>query len=348
MRGRGQQEKHGQRPCQRPSPPHETKRYTGLGTPPRIGWRRGTRRCQSSGATSIACTSRAARSGSACARRAPRSRSAPSAIRAELERRGRALHRRRAAGRRRSARAFTTRSSRTTSRARGTTGTRPGCRPTRGRTASSPTSSPHPSLFSGFAPTAATAPTARAGQFAYDTMTLIGPGTWEAARAALDTAVTAADLVLDGERGRLRLLPPARPPRDALGLRRLLLPQQLRRRGSPAARGTGRARGGDRHRRPPRQRHAGDLLGRHRGAHRLRARRSGRGLVPALPRLRERDRARRRRTATCRSRPAPATRPGWRPWPSSRTGRASAAPSALVVALGVDAAGGRPGEPARR
>ena len=36
------------------------------------------------------------------------------------------------------------------------------------------------------------------GQFAYDTMTLIGPGTWEAARAAVDAAVTAAQLVLDG------------------------------------------------------------------------------------------------------------------------------------------------------
>jgi acetoin utilization deacetylase AcuC-like enzyme len=41
--------------------------------------------------------------------------------------------------------------------------------------------------------------TARAGRFAYDTMTLIGPGTWEAARAAAATAVTAADLVLAGE-----------------------------------------------------------------------------------------------------------------------------------------------------
>jgi acetoin utilization deacetylase AcuC-like enzyme len=45
---------------------------------------------------------------------------------------------------------------------------------------------------------APTAISARAGLFAYDTMTLIGPGTWEAARAALDAAVTAADLVLDG------------------------------------------------------------------------------------------------------------------------------------------------------
>jgi acetoin utilization deacetylase AcuC-like enzyme len=58
---------------------------------------------------------------------------------------------------------------------------------------------PHPSLFSGFASAAATAMSARAGQFAYDTMTLIGPGTWEAARAALDTALTATDLVLAGE-----------------------------------------------------------------------------------------------------------------------------------------------------
>jgi acetoin utilization deacetylase AcuC-like enzyme len=58
---------------------------------------------------------------------------------------------------------------------------------------------PHPGLFSGFEPVAPAAMTARAGQFAYDTMTLIGPGTWEAARAALDAAVTAADLVLDGE-----------------------------------------------------------------------------------------------------------------------------------------------------
>jgi acetoin utilization deacetylase AcuC-like enzyme len=57
---------------------------------------------------------------------------------------------------------------------------------------------PHPDLFSGREPRRATSITARAGQFAYDTMTLIGPGTWEAARAALDTAVTSAALVLDG------------------------------------------------------------------------------------------------------------------------------------------------------
>ena len=43
-----------------------------------------------------------------------------------------------------------------------------------------------------------TAPSARTGQFAYDTMTLIGPGTWEAARAAVDVALTAVDVVADG------------------------------------------------------------------------------------------------------------------------------------------------------
>ena len=58
---------------------------------------------------------------------------------------------------------------------------------------------PHPGLFAeDQAPVTATAVTARAGQFAYDTMTLIGPGTWEAARAAVDVALTAADLVLAG------------------------------------------------------------------------------------------------------------------------------------------------------
>jgi acetoin utilization deacetylase AcuC-like enzyme len=57
---------------------------------------------------------------------------------------------------------------------------------------------PHPDLFSGRSAHRATSITARAGQFAYDTMTLIGPGTWEAARAALDAAVTAAKLVLGG------------------------------------------------------------------------------------------------------------------------------------------------------
>jgi acetoin utilization deacetylase AcuC-like enzyme len=59
---------------------------------------------------------------------------------------------------------------------------------------------PLPGLFAGHAPVTAAVVSARAGQFAYDTMTLIGPGTWEAARAALDVAVTAAGLVARGAR----------------------------------------------------------------------------------------------------------------------------------------------------
>jgi acetoin utilization deacetylase AcuC-like enzyme len=39
---------------------------------------------------------------------------------------------------------------------------------------------------------------AKTGYFAYDTMTLIGPGTWDAARAAVDVALTAVDLVAAG------------------------------------------------------------------------------------------------------------------------------------------------------
>jgi acetoin utilization deacetylase AcuC-like enzyme len=54
----------------------------------------------------------------------------------------------------------------------------------------------HPELGRKLAVPAAAS--ARAGYFAYDTMTLVGPGTWEAARAAMDVALTAAQLVLAG------------------------------------------------------------------------------------------------------------------------------------------------------
>ncbi len=62
---------------------------------------------------------------------------------------------------------------------------------------------PHPGLLAGMRPAGGLEPpasvAARAGLFAYDTMTLIGPGTWEAARGALDAALGAADLVAAGE-----------------------------------------------------------------------------------------------------------------------------------------------------
>ena len=58
---------------------------------------------------------------------------------------------------------------------------------------------PTPSLLAGLEPATPAAAAARAGRFAYDTMTLIGPGTWEAARGAVDAALTAAALVSGGE-----------------------------------------------------------------------------------------------------------------------------------------------------
>jgi acetoin utilization deacetylase AcuC-like enzyme len=54
-------------------------------------------------------------------------------------------------------------------------------------------------LTSGREPATPAAVWARPGLFAYDTMTLIGPGTWEAARAAVDVALTAVDVVAEGE-----------------------------------------------------------------------------------------------------------------------------------------------------
>lgn len=59
-----------------------------------------------------------------------------------------------------------------------------------------------------------------AGRYVYDTMTLIGPGTWEAARAAVDAALTAVDLVTTG--GHQTAYAVCRPPghhvtRDGIG-----------------------------------------------------------------------------------------------------------------------------------
>jgi acetoin utilization deacetylase AcuC-like enzyme len=64
-----------------------------------------------------------------------------------------------------------------------------------------------------------TAVHARAGRWCYDTMTLVGPGTWPAARAAIDATLTAVDLVVSGSRSAYAL---TRPPghhvtRDAYG-----------------------------------------------------------------------------------------------------------------------------------
>jgi acetoin utilization deacetylase AcuC-like enzyme len=49
----------------------------------------------------------------------------------------------------------------------------------------------------------------RAGRWCYDTMTLVGPGTWQAARAAVDATLTAVDVVASGGRSAYAL---TRPP----------------------------------------------------------------------------------------------------------------------------------------
>lgn len=59
---------------------------------------------------------------------------------------------------------------------------------------------PTSGFLAGLEPRVPASPAARTGAWAYDTMTVVGRGTWEAARAAVDTALTAADLVLDGAR----------------------------------------------------------------------------------------------------------------------------------------------------
>jgi acetoin utilization deacetylase AcuC-like enzyme len=57
---------------------------------------------------------------------------------------------------------------------------------------------PHLGLMDRLTPAVPAAASARAGMFAFDTMTPVGPGTWTAARAAVDAALTACDLVLGG------------------------------------------------------------------------------------------------------------------------------------------------------
>lgn len=58
---------------------------------------------------------------------------------------------------------------------------------------------PTPAMTAGLPAQPAAAVHAEAGRFGYDTMTLVGPGTWEAALAAADCAVAAAGLVAGGE-----------------------------------------------------------------------------------------------------------------------------------------------------
>ncbi len=68
---------------------------------------------------------------------------------------------------------------------------------------------PTPAMTGGVPTRRAVAVHADAGRFGYDTMTLVGPGTWRAARAAVDCALGAVDLVVAGEPAAYAL---CRPP----------------------------------------------------------------------------------------------------------------------------------------
>lgn len=77
---------------------------------------------------------------------------------------------------------------------------------------------PTAAMLQGLSARPATATHAEAGRFCYDTMTLIGPGTWEAAVAAAATAATAATVALTGRTAYALSRPPGHhAARDAFG-----------------------------------------------------------------------------------------------------------------------------------
>ena len=87
----------------------------------------------------------------------------------------------------------------------------------------------HPALREGMAPLREpNGVLAQLGYWGFDTATPIVAGTYTAARAAVDVALTTADLVLGGERCGLRAVSTARPSRAAGRIRWLLLLQQRR------------------------------------------------------------------------------------------------------------------------
>ncbi len=171
-----------------------------------------------------------------------------------------------------------------------------------------PYSFPHPDLLCGEPLTIPVSVGARTGMYAMDTMTLIGPGTWEAVRAAAACALTAADIVAAGERIAYAAVQASGPPCRSDFLWRCVLCQQRRSfRAPPFLIGSG---GGDRYRCPSRQRHPANFL-RHRssslrlGAHRPRRRilsaLGGEGSSSAEPARAAAP------TSTCRCRQAPET-----------------------------------------
>ena len=154
----------------------------------------------------------------------------------------------------------------------------------------------NPGLLDGIGPVRDELPVvAELGRWCFETTTPLTEGTYEAARGAVDIALTATQLVLDGAGPCVRPLPPARPSRATGVVRRLLLLQQRRRRRAPRRVDHRITRHGARRRLPPRQRHAADLLRPRRRAVRVAARRPGAGLsVPHRVRRRVGHRARER------------------------------------------------------
>ena len=188
-----------------------------------------------------------------------------------------------------------------------------------------------------------------AGRFCYDTMTLVGPGTWEAARAAVDCALTAVDLVVGGRARGLRAVPSARattrPAPGSAAPATSTTPPSRPRRCADAGHERVAVIDVDAH-------HgngtAAIFYDRGRRALRVRARRPGGRLVPARRRPRRRDRHRRGGGGD----PQPPARRGHRRRRrGSRPSRelaewvAAAGCTALVVSLGVDAAEDDPESP---
>ena len=208
---------------------------------------------------------------------------------------------------------------------------------------------PTPAMTAGLPARPAAAVHAEAGRFGYDTMTLVGPGTWEAARAAVDCALDGRRAGGAGEPDGVRAVPAAGPPRDPGRLRRLLLPQQRGRRRRGAA--SRRCRAGRRSSTStpttataPRRSSTSAATcstGRCTSTREPAGSRTSSGTPTRPARATAQE-----PPATCRWRPGTGD-DGWlaavrRP---RRRGRATAC-DALVVSLGVDAAARRPGEPA--
>ena len=143
-------------------------------------------------------TTQTARSGWASGRPAPRSRSAPPSCSMRSAAAGRRDHAGDRARRRGDPGRPRRRAGRASGHDLGRLGGAPATRPNTAAAGWCRTCSPPPGCCPGCRCARRRAIHGRVGRFCYDTMTLIGPGTWPAARAAADAALTAADLVAAG------------------------------------------------------------------------------------------------------------------------------------------------------